>query len=105
LWEHYRVTSKFPSDERFGLTAELRKTVRSIPYNIAEGHRRASTREYVRFLDIASGSAGELETQLLLSRALGHVDQSVCDGLLGVLAEVDRMLTALTRRLRQRVNR
>ena len=97
----YKITQGFPSHERFGLTTELRKTVRSILYNIAEGHRRSSTREYVRFLDIASGSAGELETQFALGRALGYLDEAVAEQLLVSLGEVDRMLAALSRRLRQ----
>ena len=60
--EVYRLTKNYPS--RYGLTAETRKTSRSIPYNIAEGHKRGSTVEYIRFLGIAAGSTGELETQL-----------------------------------------
>jgi four helix bundle protein len=99
----YRVTAGFPSHERFGLTAELRKTVGSIPYNIAEGHRRSSTLEYIRFLDIACGSAAELETQFLLSNALGYLDQKASELLLESLAEVERMLAALMRILRQKM--
>ena len=68
----YCATRSFPPDERFGLVAELRKTARSVVYNIAEGHRRRSTAEYVRFLSIASASGAELETQLLLARDLGY---------------------------------
>ena len=56
----YRVTRLLPAEERFGLSLELRKTSRSVVCNIAEGHRRRSTAEYARFLDIASGSAAEL---------------------------------------------
>jgi four helix bundle protein len=98
----YRVTEAFPRHERYGLAADLRKTARSIPYNIAEGHRRTSTLEYVRFLDIACGSAAEIETQLLLGRALGYTDESVSKRLLAALAEVERMLSALMRKLRER---
>ncbi len=64
----YRGTHAFPTEERFGLTAELRKTSRSDIYNIAEGHKRRSTTEYLRFLDIASGSRAELLAAL--ARAL-----------------------------------
>jgi four helix bundle protein len=99
--EVYRATERFPKHEVYGLAAELRKTARSIPYNIAEGNRRtSSTREYVRFLDIACGSAAELETQILLGRALSYWDEKVSGGLLTAVAEVERMLAALMQRLR-----
>jgi four helix bundle protein len=100
--EVYRVTDVFPRHERYGLAADLRKTVRSIPYDIAEGHRRTSTLEYVRFLDIASGSATELETQFLLGRALGYTDEKLSLRLLAALSEVERMLAALMRKLREK---
>ena len=58
----YRATDALPVHERHGLTAELRKTARSVAYNVAEGHRRASTAEYVRFLDIARGSGIRVPT-------------------------------------------
>jgi four helix bundle protein len=99
----YRTTQNFPSHERFGLTSELRKTVRSVLYNVAEGYRRASTREYIRFLDIARGSAAELETQLLLSLSLGYLDEATSEALLGSVVEKSRMLTVLMRRLRQKI--
>lgn len=98
----YRATERLPAPERYGLAAELRKTARSIPHNIAEGHRRASTADYVRFLDIARGSAGELETQFLLGRALGYLEEKVWETLLSELGDVDRMLAALMRKLRNR---
>ena len=101
----YRVTASFPSHEKYGITSELRKTSRSVPYNIAEGHRRRSTLEYIRFLDIAHGSAAELETQLYLSRALTYLDEQGTDVLLQRLFEVERMLTALKRSLRFRQSR
>ena len=103
--EIYRFTEGFPNCERFGLSAELRKTARSVVYNIAEGHRRKSTVEYVRFLDISRGSAGELETQLLLAQALGYLDAKASIDLLDALTEIDRMLITLMRRLRDRVAR
>ena len=97
----YRVTKDFPVHERYGLTAELRKTARSVAYNIAEGHRRRSTADYLRFLDFAAASVAELETQFLLGRALGYFDEK-SDLLLDRLGEIERMLAALVRRLRER---
>ena len=98
----YQATDALPVHERYGLTAELRKTARSVAYNIAEGHRRASTAEYVRFLDIARGSVAELETQFLLGHALGYLEQKVWTTLLDRLGDIDRMLAALVRKLKHR---
>lgn len=100
--ELYPLTSSFPAEERYGLRSELRKTARSVAYNIAEGHKRASTAEYLRFLGIASGSAAELETQLLLARDLGYLPEAEAKRLLTLHAEVDRMLDALSRKLRSK---
>lgn len=99
----YRATEEFPERERYGLSSELRKTARSITYNIAEGHARRSTAEYVHFLDISDGSAAELETQLYLSRALGYIDEQASTLLLKRLKEVQRMLGRLKERLRARL--
>jgi four helix bundle protein len=101
----YRITEGFPDRERYGMIGELRKTARSVLYNIAEGHKRASTREYIRFLDITSGSAAELETQFYLSRALMYLDDQGSDLLLTRLKEIQRMLAALTHRLKERLGR
>ncbi len=92
-------------EERFGLTSEARKTSRSVVYNIAEGHKRRSTVEYIRFLDIAWGSGAELETQLLLATALGYLDKNSAKELLELYAEIDRMLGSLQRALAKRNRR
>ena len=98
--EIYDVTARFPADERFGLTAELRKTARSVAYNIAEGHQRNTTADYLRFLHIASGSRAELETQLLLAEALDYLDDESANNLIGTCHEVTKLLAALIRALR-----
>lgn len=59
----YNLTKQFPTDERFGLTSQLRRAAVSIPSNIAEGYKHDTTREYVRYLFIALGSLGEVETK------------------------------------------
>jgi four helix bundle protein len=70
----YLHTRGFPVDERFGLTAQIRRSASSIPANIAEGYGREQTGSYVQFLRIAQGSCKELETHLLLAeRVLGEV--------------------------------
>jgi four helix bundle protein len=101
--EVYRLTRNYPSHERYGITAETRKTSRSVPYNIAEGHKRGSTAEYIRFLGIAAGSAAELETQLLLADRLGYLKETRADTPLALHAEVVRMLDALLRSLKGRI--
>ncbi len=97
--EIYRASGAFPTEERFGLTSEIRKTARSVVCNIAEGHRRRSTADYMRFVDIARGSGAELETQLILAGDLTYVDERTARILLARLDEVERMLAALYKAL------
>lgn len=66
----YQLTKKFPSDERYGLTAQLRRAAVSIPTNIAEGSKRASTKDYAHFVNISEGSAAEMGCLLELSADL-----------------------------------
>lgn len=93
----YEVTKSFPKAERFGLTAQLRRSISSIPTNIAEGSGRNSPKEFARFLDIAAGSANEAEYQLLLARDLGHLADVTRRELNANLNEVRMMLVALRR--------
>ena len=102
--EVYHLTRSFPSQEGYGLTAETRKTSRSVPYNIAEGHKRGSTAEYIRFLGIAADSAAELETQLLLAGRLGYLKGNTAETVLGLHAEVERMLDSLIRSLKAKID-
>jgi four helix bundle protein len=70
--EVYELTRRFPPDERFGLTQQMRRAAVSIPSNLAEGSGRSHSREYLQFISIARGSLAELETQLQLSIMLGY---------------------------------
>ena len=98
--EVYSCSRLFPSNERYGLTSELRKTARSVVCNISEGHERSSRVEFVRFLQISLASAAELETQLLLARALGYLNPDVVDALMRRVKEVERMTAGLQKVLR-----
>ncbi|MCB1228959.1 MAG: four helix bundle protein [Verrucomicrobiae bacterium] len=95
----YEFSKQFPNDEKFGLVSQIRRASVSIPSNIAEGHGRRSTRDYIRFLRIARGSIAEVETQILLSNRLGFSDADTSEQLLGKLDELGRMLASLIKKL------
>ena len=95
----YRHTKGFPNDERFGLTAQLRKAASSVPSNIAEGCGRSGDRELARFLGIAAGSASEAEYQLLLAKDLAYLVPHIHHELDGQVNEIKRMLNAFMKTL------
>lgn len=98
--EVHRQTGEFPRAEMFGLTSQLRRAAVSVPANIAEGHCRDTRADYVRFLHIAQGSVGELDTLLSLARDLSYLDAAASEQLMSLLAEIRRMLTRLIQSLR-----
>jgi len=73
--EIYRVSARFPDDERYGLTSQIRKAAVSVPSNIAEGYGRRRTGHYVHHLDIANGSLKEVETQLIIAGRLNFIEK------------------------------
>ncbi len=95
----YRQTQAFPPEERFGLTAHLRKSATSIPSNIAEGCGRTGDKELARFLTVAAGSASETEYQLLLAHQLGYLPDGVHEALDAQVNEVKRMLAGFAHHL------
>lgn len=98
--EVYRATVGFPRSESYGLTSQMRRACVSIPANIAEGCGRSGDAELARFLQIAMGSASELEYHFLLARDLGLLCTSGYDQLTGKVTEVKRMLTSFIYRLK-----
>ena len=99
----YRDTKRFPEDERFGLTSQLRRNAVSIPSNIAEGYNRNSTRDYLRFLWIAKGSLAELDTQIMLSADLEVAPHDAMNAILEDIGHIERMLLALIRSLEKKL--
>jgi four helix bundle protein len=95
----YQTTRAFPSDERFGLTAQLRRSAASVPANIAEGAGRTSARDFARFLHIATGSLSETGYHIILSRDLEYTDSQTAKSLLDEVSEIRSMLTRLTQRV------
>ena len=95
----YRATETFPKQEIFGLVSQIRRCSSSIPANIAEGCGRLGNSELHRFLQIACGSANEMEYHLLLAKDLGYLNEDAYLILDQQLAEVKRMLVALTRKV------
>jgi four helix bundle protein len=96
----YQATAEFPREEVYGLTNQMRRSCVSIPSNIAEGCGRGSDQDLRRFLQIAMGSASELEYQLLLANELGFVPASNHEALQENVGEVKRMLASFILRLR-----
>lgn len=88
----YSITKSFPKEELFGLTAQMRKSSSSMPTNIAEGCGRNTNPQLNRFLDIATGSASELQYQLILSKDLSYITGSVFLELHNETVEIRKMI-------------
>jgi four helix bundle protein len=95
--EVYRSTSKFPREEIFALTSQIRRCAVSIPSNIAEGEGRKGAPEFARFLRIAQGSLAELQTQLIVSERLDYLPRTQFETLSKMTEEVGKLLYGLIR--------
>lgn len=95
----YQLTSKFPSEEKFGLVSQMRRAAVSIPSNIAEGQARHTTGEFIQFISHVEGSVAELETQMILSIELGFAKSENAKATFTLLDEIRRMLNGLRRKL------
>jgi len=97
----YEVTQKFPSEEKFGLVSQLRRASVSIPSNIAEGNGRSSDKDYKRFVEMAYGSALELETQLIISAELNFIKEN--DSIFKKLEQVKKLLSGFIKYLKKEI--
>ena len=96
----YRATVKFPREELYGLASQIRRASASIPANIAEGCGKGGKAELARYLQVAMGSASEVEYHLLLARDLGYFNESQYTELRAMVTEVKRMLASLIAKVR-----
>ncbi len=100
--EIYKITEKYPQEEKFGLTAQMRRAAISIGSNIAEGAGRQSKKEFLLFLYFARGSISELDTQIEISTQLGYLKKETKRQLENSLEEVSKMLSGLINNLKRR---
>lgn len=95
----YDLTDRFPSEERFGLSLQIRKAVVSVPSNIAEGQGRNSTKEFINHLSIAYGSLMETETQNLIAEMRKYISVDESNAVMDKSAEVGRVVNGLSNSL------
>ena len=96
----YRATSRFPKDEVYGLTSQMRRSAVSVPSNIAEGCARGGTKELLHFLNIAGGSLSELDTQVEIACRQGYISEPgvLCEKIDGVFAMLVGLMSSLKRK-------
>jgi four helix bundle protein len=95
----YQTAANLPKNQQFELASQMRRSAVSVPSNIAEGYGRRATGEYRHHLSISRGSLLELETQVLISRRLEYIAQSIADPILKEIEEIHKMLTSLISKL------
>ena len=100
--EIYRLSKKFPKDEVFGLTSQIRRAAVSIPSNIAEGRGKSSKGEFQQFLHHSMGSLAEVETQVIIAQNLGYLNAAETEPVIKILAEVGRLLNGLLTSLKKK---
>ncbi|MFV5697557.1 four helix bundle protein [Flavobacterium sp. ZT3R17] len=98
----YNSTKKFPKEEIFGLTSQIRRCSISIPSNIAEGFGRDSNKEYLRFLNISIGSLFEMQTQLEIAKNIQYLDEEEFNNLYENSREIERMLVSFISKIKDR---
>jgi four helix bundle protein len=98
----YLATKDFPKNELFGMTSQIRRAAASVPANIAEGHGRQHTKEFLNFLSTARGSLMELATHLILCQRVGLLKAHNVEALMNLTDEISRMLSGLRRSLEEK---
>jgi len=102
--EVYRLSSKFPKEEIYSMTSQIRRAVTSISLNIAEGYERNTTKNYINSLYIAQGSLQEVESAILLSLRLNFVKEEDCEKVNSLMLEEFKMFNALINSLENKIN-
>jgi len=97
----YKLTKNYPKEELYGLTSQIRRSVISIPSNIAEGASRKGTKEYIQFLWIANGSLSEFETQIEIAFRLGYSDS--INEIIESVKHIRKMLLGLINSLEKKI--
>jgi four helix bundle protein len=106
LAEHvYLLTDSFPKSETYGMTSQIRRSAISIPSNLAEGHGRTSSKEFLHFIAIAYGSICELETQILLSHRLKYINVNDSETVLALLIETSKTIRGLQKAIKERIEK
>ncbi len=100
--EIYRLSAKFPKQEVYGLTSQIRRAAVSIPSNIAEGHDKATRGEFIQFLGHAKGSLAEVETQVIIAQRLEFLSAAEAEGLVARVRELRRIVSGLLNALKKR---
>ncbi|MBP6945721.1 MAG: four helix bundle protein [Candidatus Pacebacteria bacterium] len=96
----YKITNSFPTEEKFGLTSQMRRSAISIPSNIAEGRGRRSRKDFVQFLYMSVGSLCELETQIEIAKDLRFIKEVEYNDCIASLKEIGRMLASMIEKLK-----
>lgn len=99
----YRLTNDFPKKETYGLASQIQRSAVSVAANIAEGHSRNSTKEFLHFIGIAYGSLAELETHAVVACNLNYINSVQQENLFIQSSEVGKMLNGLDKALRQKI--
>lgn len=97
--EVYQLSKHFPVEERYNLTSQIRRSALSVPSNIAEGSGMKDTKHFIKYLNIARGSAFELEYQLLLAKDLQYINESIYKQSVAQVQEIQKMIYGFSARL------
>lgn len=98
--EIYRLSGKFPENEKFGITAQLRRASISISCNISEGSGKSSNKDFNRFLEIAIGSTNEVENLIIICNKLDYISKEETDVVIEKIHEIRKMITGFQKTLK-----